>query len=191
MYLINGVLTGFRKDTVGVASLARLENRFFPSGHAMRLGGAARALQRAHPEASFFIWSALGFVASTRVLLLAHWLSDVLVGTGVGIAVEEIVHRLDTERQLLWEMIIQFLIAEVSPPQVSRRASAIVERYFRAVPLNVTCSGFNPNRLARTLKFQCLSIAPVYLVASVLRNELCGDFFGPIGDHPLPNPRVQ
>jgi membrane-associated phospholipid phosphatase len=67
----------------------------FPSGHAMRLGAAARALQRAHPEDSLLIWSALGFVASTRVLLLAHWLSDVVVGTAAGIAVEEIVHRLD------------------------------------------------------------------------------------------------
>ena len=79
----------------------------FPSGHAMRLGAAARALQRVHPEASFFIWSALGFVASTRILLLAHWLSDVLVGTGVGIAVEEIVHRLDTAagRAPVWRTI--------------------------------------------------------------------------------------
>ena len=67
----------------------------FPSGHAMRLGAVARAVQRAHPQASLFIWSALGLIASTRVLLLAHWLSDVVVGTAAGLAVEEIVHRLD------------------------------------------------------------------------------------------------
>lgn len=67
----------------------------FPSGHAMRLGAAARSLQRAHPEASLLIWSALGFVALTRVLLLAHWLSDVVAGTAAGIAVEEIVHKVE------------------------------------------------------------------------------------------------
>jgi undecaprenyl-diphosphatase len=68
----------------------------FPSGHAMRLGAAARALQRAHPEATMLIWSATGLIASSRVFLLAHWLSDVLAGTTAGIAVEEIVYRLDT-----------------------------------------------------------------------------------------------
>ena len=66
----------------------------FPSGHAMRLGAAARALQRAHPEAAVVIWSALGLVGSTRILLLAHWFSDVVVGTAAGIAVEELLHRL-------------------------------------------------------------------------------------------------
>jgi membrane-associated phospholipid phosphatase len=67
----------------------------FPSGHAMRLGAAARALQRAHPEGSLLIWTIVGVIASTRFLLLAHWLSDVAVGTAAGITVEEIMHRLE------------------------------------------------------------------------------------------------
>jgi membrane-associated phospholipid phosphatase len=67
----------------------------FPSGHAMRLGAAARALQRAHPEGRVLIWTIVGLIASTRVLLLAHWMSDVAVGTVAGITVEEIIHSLE------------------------------------------------------------------------------------------------
>jgi len=67
----------------------------FPSGHTMRLAAVARALHRAHPHASLLIWSTLGLVASTRALLLAHWASDVAVGTAVGLAVEEIVHHFE------------------------------------------------------------------------------------------------
>jgi undecaprenyl-diphosphatase len=71
------------------------EYNSFPSGHAMRLGAAARALQRAHPEGRLLIWTIVGLIASTRVLLLAHWLSDVAVGTAAGVTVEEIIHCLE------------------------------------------------------------------------------------------------
>jgi|SRR5690349_474531 len=67
----------------------------FPSGHAMLLGAAARALQRAYPEAKILIWGTIGAIASTRILLLAHWLSDVVAGIAAGIAAEEIINLLE------------------------------------------------------------------------------------------------
>ena len=61
----------------------------------MLLGAAARALQRAYPEAKILIWGTIGAIASTRILLLAHWLSDVVAGIAAGIAAEEIINLLE------------------------------------------------------------------------------------------------
>jgi membrane-associated phospholipid phosphatase len=64
----------------------------FPSGHALHLGAVAGPLLRlTPPKGRPAVLVSLGALAATRVLLLAHYLSDVVaglvIGTGVGAAV--------------------------------------------------------------------------------------------------------
>jgi membrane-associated phospholipid phosphatase len=62
----------------------------FPSGHAMHVGAVASALSRFFPAATPMIWTVGGLLAATRIILLAHWITDVLVGLVSGMAVEHI-----------------------------------------------------------------------------------------------------
>jgi undecaprenyl-diphosphatase len=57
----------------------------FPSGHAVHLGAIAASAQRLVPRRwRTTLWSALGGLAATRVMLLAHYPSDVVAGWGLG-----------------------------------------------------------------------------------------------------------
>ena len=60
----------------------------FPSGHAMHIGAIASAVSRAVPKAAPIAWGLGGLVAATRIVLLAHWTTDVLVGLVLGAGVE-------------------------------------------------------------------------------------------------------
>lgn len=62
----------------------------FPSGHAMYMGAIASALSQQAPRLKIPIWIGAGVVASTRVIVLAHWLSDVLVGLAMGSILERL-----------------------------------------------------------------------------------------------------
>ena len=62
----------------------------FPSGHAMLAGTLASSLARMFPSYRAWIWGAAGTLAATRVVLLAHWLSDVVVGLGLGVFLEHL-----------------------------------------------------------------------------------------------------
>jgi membrane-associated phospholipid phosphatase len=65
----------------------------FPSGHAVHIGALASAATLLPPKVRNAAW-ALGLaLVSTRIALLAHWTSDVVVGVGAGIL---------TERALRW-----------------------------------------------------------------------------------------
>jgi membrane-associated phospholipid phosphatase len=66
----------------------------FPSGHAMYVGAVSSALARFFPSAAPLIWAAGSVVAATRVLLLAHWASDVAVGAASGIGIERLLWSL-------------------------------------------------------------------------------------------------
>jgi undecaprenyl-diphosphatase len=66
----------------------------FPSGHAMLAGVLAASLSRVFPGYRPAIWAGATILAGTRVVLLAHWLSDVLVGLGLGAALEALRWRL-------------------------------------------------------------------------------------------------
>jgi membrane-associated phospholipid phosphatase len=64
----------------------------FPSGHALHVGAIAGPLLRLTPrEGRPVVLAGLGTLAATRVLLLAHYVSDVvaglILGAGVGAAV--------------------------------------------------------------------------------------------------------
>jgi membrane-associated phospholipid phosphatase len=62
----------------------------FPSGHAMYIGAISSVLGRFFPKAAPLIWSAGGSLAATRLLLLAHWMTDVVVGLVSGVAIERL-----------------------------------------------------------------------------------------------------
>jgi undecaprenyl-diphosphatase len=65
----------------------------FPSGHAVHLGTAAAALTRiAPPGLRSAIWRTPAALSGTRVLLLAHYATDVVGGLAIGVALERIVH---------------------------------------------------------------------------------------------------
>jgi membrane-associated phospholipid phosphatase len=67
----------------------------FPSGHALHLGAVAGPLARLAPRsAKPLIWIGLLGLASTRIMLLAHYASDVaaglIMGAGLGKAVRKL-----------------------------------------------------------------------------------------------------
>jgi undecaprenyl-diphosphatase len=62
----------------------------FPSGHAVHIGAVASALSRYFPRLTRLSWSVGGALAATRVILLAHWTTDVLAGLVLGVTVERI-----------------------------------------------------------------------------------------------------
>jgi undecaprenyl-diphosphatase len=64
----------------------------FPSGHAVHLGAMGGSLMRLSPGwLQPFVWPALGAVALTRVMLLAHYPSDVVAGWGIGLLIDRAV----------------------------------------------------------------------------------------------------
>jgi membrane-associated phospholipid phosphatase len=66
----------------------------FPSGHAVHLGALAAGLRRFLPRRLRpVLWSTTLALASTRVLLVAHYLSDVAAGLVMGFAIDRAVDR--------------------------------------------------------------------------------------------------
>jgi membrane-associated phospholipid phosphatase len=62
----------------------------FPSGHAMHMGAIASAVSWMAPNWRWLAWTVAGLISTTRVVLLAHWASDVLIGLGLGTMVERL-----------------------------------------------------------------------------------------------------
>jgi membrane-associated phospholipid phosphatase len=67
----------------------------FPSGHALHLGAIAGPLSRlVSKRLRPYVWAGLLGLASTRIMLLAHYASDVVaglvLGAGLGKAVRKI-----------------------------------------------------------------------------------------------------
>jgi membrane-associated phospholipid phosphatase len=66
----------------------------FPSGHAVHVGALAHAAMRmTQPAARPWIWPAAAALASTRIVLLAHYLSDVIAGLALGVVIDKAVRR--------------------------------------------------------------------------------------------------
>ncbi len=67
----------------------------FPSGHAMHLGALVPAVRPlVPPPLRALLWPAAILLASTRVLLLAHYATDVATGLGSGIALERMIGKM-------------------------------------------------------------------------------------------------
>jgi membrane-associated phospholipid phosphatase len=69
----------------------------FPSGHAMHMGALAAAMSRSAPRKAPMIWAAGSLIAATRIVLLAHWTTDVLAGLMLGAGLEHLLHSLDSD----------------------------------------------------------------------------------------------
>lgn len=66
----------------------------FPSGHAMHLGAIAGALSRWLPRTGrVLLWPTTMGLAATRILLLAHWPTDVAAGLASGALLEALLFR--------------------------------------------------------------------------------------------------
>jgi membrane-associated phospholipid phosphatase len=66
----------------------------FPSGHAIHVGALASAATQLPARQRNVVWAAGAALVSTRIVLLAHWTSDVLVGLVVGVGLERLIRRL-------------------------------------------------------------------------------------------------
>jgi membrane-associated phospholipid phosphatase len=62
----------------------------FPSGHAVHIGALASAASRLPPNQRNLVWAAGAGLVVTRVVLLAHWASDVVAGLAVGALTERL-----------------------------------------------------------------------------------------------------
>jgi membrane-associated phospholipid phosphatase len=60
----------------------------FPSGHAVHMGALASAACALPPGARHAAWSLAAGLCLTRIVTLAHWTSDVIVGFGLGILID-------------------------------------------------------------------------------------------------------
>jgi membrane-associated phospholipid phosphatase len=60
----------------------------FPSGHALHVGALASAATLLPPKYRNVIWGAGTALVATRVILLAHWFTDVLAGLALGVGIE-------------------------------------------------------------------------------------------------------
>jgi len=68
----------------------------FPSGHSVHIGAVVSALTWAYPQKGWAFRSAGALVAATRVAVLAHWSTDVLVGLTMGALLERGARKLLT-----------------------------------------------------------------------------------------------
>ena len=66
----------------------------FPSGHAIHIGALVSAASRLPPAQRHAIWAAGAALVTTRVVLLAHWASDVAAGLVIGVGLERGLRRL-------------------------------------------------------------------------------------------------
>jgi len=66
----------------------------FPSGHAVHVGALAHAVTRMAPRhARRWVWPIAAALSGTRIVLLAHYLSDVLAGLAFGDVIDKVVGR--------------------------------------------------------------------------------------------------
>ena len=62
----------------------------FPSGHAIHVGAIASAAAVLPPAKRNVVWAIGGGLVLTRVVLLAHWMSDVVAGLAIGALCERL-----------------------------------------------------------------------------------------------------
>jgi hypothetical protein len=62
----------------------------FPSGHAIHIGALASAATVLRPAIRNLLWACGAGLVLTRVVLLAHWMSDVVAGLAIGALIERL-----------------------------------------------------------------------------------------------------
>jgi membrane-associated phospholipid phosphatase len=71
-------------------SVSGKPNDAFPSGHAMHVGALASAASVLPPAERSVVWAFGAGLALTRIVLLAHWASDVVAGLALGALTERL-----------------------------------------------------------------------------------------------------
>jgi undecaprenyl-diphosphatase len=66
----------------------------FPSGHAVHVGALASAATVLPEKQRNLVWSMGAGLVVTRIVLLAHWASDVAAGLAVGASIERLLRHL-------------------------------------------------------------------------------------------------
>lgn len=66
----------------------------FPSGHAVHIGALASAASELPRRQRFTAWLIGAGLVATRIVLLAHWTTDVVAGLAIGAAAERLLRRL-------------------------------------------------------------------------------------------------
>ena len=66
----------------------------FPSGHAMHVGALVSAATVLPPAKRNLVWTFGAGLVSTRIVLLAHWASDVIAGLALGALAERLLRPL-------------------------------------------------------------------------------------------------
>jgi len=66
----------------------------FPSGHAVHIGALASAASELPREQRYTAWLIGAGLVATRIVLLAHWTSDVIAGLAIGAATERLLRPL-------------------------------------------------------------------------------------------------
>jgi undecaprenyl-diphosphatase len=65
----------------------------FPSGHAVHVGALASAASRLPKQQRNIVWLVGAGLVASRIVLLAHWTSDVVAGLAIGAATERLLRR--------------------------------------------------------------------------------------------------
>jgi undecaprenyl-diphosphatase len=65
----------------------------FPSGHAVHVGALASAASRLPIRQRNIVWLVGAGLVASRIVLLAHWTSDVVAGLVIGAATERLLRR--------------------------------------------------------------------------------------------------
>lgn len=66
-------------------------NDAFPSGHAIHMGALASFATLLPQNLRYGAWAAASILMATRVVLLAHWVTDVAAGFATGVVLERVV----------------------------------------------------------------------------------------------------
>jgi len=73
----------------------------FPSGHAMHMGALASFATLMPRRFRYKAWTAASILMATRVVLLAHWVTDVAAGFAAGVALERTVRLWTRPRPIM------------------------------------------------------------------------------------------
>jgi undecaprenyl-diphosphatase len=96
-HLLKHIFTQERPDRVSVeahlhgAPFSGSPLQSFPSGHAIHVGALGSAAADLPSIERNLVWAAGGGLLLTRVILLAHWASDVATGLIAGVVLERII----------------------------------------------------------------------------------------------------
>ena len=94
----NGIRSGAARPNDGLGHwrgvpFSGKRNDAFPSGHAVHIGALASAASDLPANQRNMVWSIGTGLVLTRIVLMAHWASDVAVGLAAGAIIERLLRR--------------------------------------------------------------------------------------------------